>query len=198
MMNNQSYTLDTSAMEQKLSENIQAYVSENNLAVDGDMNEVIRNFTSTIMAYYKTAVQLPYFDQIASMFRLFDKLLMYILPCMIVFSIVLIILLFRLNTFKKNRIFRYLAYSALSSAISVLILPAFCYITKFYRKLAISPEYVYKYIISYIENGIFIFLIAGIILFVFGIVFIITSSMIKAKLKKEYVPVHHHHHEMEV
>mgnify|MGYP000470591490 FL=1 len=91
MMNNQSYTLDTSAMEQKLSENIQAYVSENNLAVDGDMNEVIRNFTSTIMAYYKTAVQLPYFDQIASMFRLFDKLLMYILPCMIVFSIVLII-----------------------------------------------------------------------------------------------------------
>ena len=123
---------------------------------------------------------------------------MYILPCMIVFSIVLIILLFRLNTFKKNRIFRYLAYSALSSAISVLILPAFCYITKFYRKLAISPEYVYKYILSYIENGIFIFLITGIILFVFGIVFIITSSMIKAKLKKEYVPVHHHHHEMEV
>lgn len=40
MMNNQPYTLDTSAMEQKLSENIQAYVSENNLAVDGDINEM--------------------------------------------------------------------------------------------------------------------------------------------------------------
>lgn len=196
LLNNQSFTLDTSAMEQKLSENIKNYVAANNLQVDGDIDEITRSFTSTVIAYYKSAIQLPYFDQIASMFRLFDRLLLYILPCMAVFSIVLIILLVRLNTFKKNRVFRYLAYSTLSAALSILVLPFFCYITGFYRKLAISPEYVYNYIVSYADNGIFVFLIAGMLLFLLGIAFIIISTVIKANLKKEHVPVHRHQYDI--
>lgn len=193
-LNGQTYSLDTSAMEQKLSENIRNYVAENNLTVDGNIDEIIASFTSTVVAYYKSAVQFPYFDQIASVFRLFDRLLLYILPCMTVFSIVLIILLVRLNTFKKNRIFRYMAYSILSTALSILIPPVFCYITGFYKKLAISPEYVYNYIVSYIDNGIFVFLLAGIFLFALGVIFIIISTLIKAKLKKEHVPASRHHH----
>lgn len=193
LLNNQEYSLDTSGMEQKLSENIRNYATSNNLTVDGDIDDVIKNFTSTIAAYYESAVQFPYFDQIASMFRLLDRLLLYILPCMAVFSVILIILLIRLNTFKKNRIFRYLAYSTLSSAISILVVPVFCYITGFYKKLAISPEYVYKYIVAYIENGLTFFVIAGVLLFALGIIFIIVSAMIKKKLKAEHVPAHHHH-----
>lgn len=194
LLNNQEYSLNTSGMEQKLSENIKNYATTNNLTVDGDIDDVIKNFTSTIVAYYKSAIQFPYFDQIASMFRLFDKLLLYILPCMAIFSVILIILLVRLNTFKKNRIFRYLAYSTLSSALSILVIPIFCYITGFYKKLAISPEYVYKYIVAYIENGLLFFVIAGVLLFAAGIIFIIVSAMIKKKLKAEHVPAHHHHH----
>lgn len=197
LMNNQTYTLDTSSMEQKLAENIKAYVAANNLEVDGDIDEVIQNFTSTVSAYYKSAVKLPYFDQVASMFRLFDKLLLYIIPAMLVFSIILITLIMRLNTFKKNRIFRYLSYSCLSSAISILILPVFCYITGFYKKLMISPEYVYHYVVSFIDNGIFVLFIIGILFFAAGILCIVTSTMIKAKLKKEKVPVRHHHHHAE-
>ena len=194
LLNDQTYPLNTSAMEQKLSENIKNYATANNLTVDGDIDEVIKNFTSTIVAYYKSAIQFPYFDQIASMFRLFDKVLLYILPCMAVFSVILIILLIRLNTFKKNRIFRYLAYSLLSSSLSILVIPVFCYITGFYRKLSISPEYVYKYIVSYTENGLKVFVLAGVLLFAAGILSIIISTMIKKKLKAEHVPAHPHHH----
>lgn len=195
MLNDQNYPLDTSFMEKKLSENIKNYATENNLAVDGDIDEVIASFTSTVMAYYTSALQFPYFDQIASMFRLFDRLLMYLLPCMIIFSAILIILLLRLNTFKKNRAYRYLAYSSLSSALSILVIPLFCYITMFYKKLHISPEYLYKYIVAYMENGLKSFMITGIAFFAVGILFIFISAIIKKKLKEEHVPVHHHHHD---
>lgn len=194
LVNNQSYPLDTSSLEKKLSENIKNYATENNLEVDGDIDEVIASFTSTVMAYYTSSIQLPYFDQIASMFRLFDRLLLYILPCMIIFSVILIILLIRLNTFKKNRAYRYLAYSFLSSALSILVIPLFCYITRFYKKLHISPEYLYKYIVAYMENGLKLFVIAGIILFAAGAISIFVSTLIKKKLKEEHVPIHHHHH----
>lgn len=194
LLNNKEYPLDTTAIEEKLSENIKNYVTENNLEVDGDINEVIKSFTSTVAAYYKSAIQFPYFDQISSMFRLLDKLLIYILPCMIVFAAVLIILMIRLNTFKKNRTYRYFAYSLLSSALSILVIPAFCYITGFYKKLLISPEYLYKYIVAYLENGLKFFVIAGIILFVMGALSILVSAMIKKKLKEEHIPIHHHHH----
>lgn len=195
LLNNQEYPLDTSAMKEKLSENIKNYTIEHNLEVDGDIDEVISSFTSTVMAYYQSAIQFPYFDQIASTFRLFDRLLIYILPCMAVFSAILIILLIRLNTFKKNRAYRYLAYSLLSSALSILIIPVFCYITGFYKKLLISPEYMYRFIVSYMENGLKFFVCAGILLFIAGIISIFVSARIKKKLKEEHVPIHHHHHE---
>jgi len=194
LIKNMDYSLDTSAMEKKLSENIKQYVEEKNLEVDGDIDEVISNFTAAVMTYYKSAIHFPYFDQIASVFRLFDRLLMYILPCMAVFAVVLIILLIRLNTFKKNRAYRYLAYSFLSSALSTLVIPAFCYITKFYRRLNISPEYLYKYIVAYMENGLRIFVTAGLLLLGAGIISITVSAVIKKRLKEEHIPVHHHHH----
>ena len=195
LMRNETFDFDSTNMETRLSENIRSYVAANNLSVDGDIDEVISSFSSTVVAYYKSALQFPYFDQIASIFRLLDRVLLYILPTMIIFSVILIVLLIRLNTFKKNRIFRYMAYSFLSSSISILVIPVFSYVTNFYKKLAISPEYVNKYIVAYGGNGIFVFLMAGILLFVLGIVFIVISSMIKAKLKKEYVPVRHHNME---
>ena len=193
LINDREYNFDTSSIEKKLSENIQNYTTTNNLVVDGDINTVIASFTSTITAYYKSSVQFPYFDQIASIFRLFDKLILYVLPFMLILAVILIILLFRLNTFKKNRRYRYMSYSFLSSSISILVIPVFSYLTGFYKRLSFSPEYVYKYIITYFGNGLKILTITGILLFTAGIVCIITSAVIKKKLKNQHVPVSHHH-----
>ena len=192
LINNQKHEMDTSAMETKLSENIKNYAEEHNLVVDGDIDEVIASFTSAVISYYKSAVQFPYFDQISSLFRLFNRLLTYLMPCMIIFSLILVILIVRLNTFKKNRIFRYLSYAFLSSSLSILVIPIFSYITKFYKRLIFSEEHEYKYIVAYIDNGLRIFVIIGIGLFVLGILSILNGAIIKKKLKEEHVPVHHH------
>lgn len=193
-LHDEDYTLDTSAMEQRLSENIHTYATENNLVVDGDIDAVISSFTSTVVAYYKTAGEFPYFDQITSIFHLFDKLIIYIMPCMSVFCIVLVILLWRLNTFKKNRTFRYLSYGFLSSAISILVIPIACFASGFYKRILITPEYVYRYLISYLTNGLQIFIYVGIGLFIFGAIFIFVSFQIKQKLKKKSASSHSHHH----
>lgn len=190
-LNGDTYSIDTSKMESRLSENIKTYATENNLVVDGDIDTIISSFTSTVIAYYKTAIQFPYFDQIASIFSMFRKLMTYILPCMLIFSVVLILLLWRLNTYKKNRTFRYLAYSFLSASLSLLAIPAFIMYTGFYKKLLIKPDYVYYCMISYVENGLTTLLTTGLGLLIVGLICIFISCMIKSKLKKEHTAVHH-------
>jgi hypothetical protein len=194
-LNDETYTIDTDEMQETLSKNIRTYTEENNLTVDGDLDSIIASFTDTVIAYYKTSIAFPYLSEIASFFRLFDKLMRYILPCVTIFALILLVVIYRLNGYKKNRFFRYLAYSLLSGAISTLVIPIFCYINGFYKHISFTQEYVYRFVVKYFENGLRYFAIAGIVLAICGILSIITSCVIKSRLKKEHVaanPSHSH------
>ncbi len=193
-INGSVYEFQTKELEDTLAKNITTYAEKNNLTVDGDLNEVIKNFTENIIDYYKTSVKFPYLDQIAQVFTLFQKLFLYILSASIIFILILLVALKRLTSFKKNRFFRYMAYSLLSASMSLLVIPIFCYQTGFYKKIVFTPEYVYRYVVSYVENGLSVFTSIGIILFVLGLICAIIEALIKKKLKEEKVPAHHHHH----
>lgn len=184
LINGKTYTPDTSTIESTLSENIRQYVEANQLEVDGEINDVITDFTASVISYYKSAIEFPYFDQIATIFNLFNKLILYIIPFIGFLSLVLIYILYKLNSYKKNRSYRYLAYSFLSCALSLLVIPIFSYVTKFYNKLLFSPEYVYNFITTYYENGMKTFLYAGIGALILGILCIIISARIKSTLIK--------------
>jgi RsiW-degrading membrane proteinase PrsW (M82 family) len=194
ILNDETYTIDTEDMEETLSQNIRTYAEENNLTVDGDLDSVIASFSETVVAYYKTSIAFPYLSEIASFFRIFDKLMSYILPCVAIFALILLVVIYRLNGYKKNRFFQYLAYSLLSGAISTLVIPIFCYANGFYKRISFTQEYVYRFVVTYFENGLRYFVIAGIVLAVFGILSIITSCVIKSRLKKEHTPHSSHSH----
>lgn len=182
-LNSKSYQINDELAEKKLIENINNYVDANNLEAEGDRDEIIKEFAKTIMVYYEDIIQVPYAGQVGNVFRMISKYFMYIFPIMIVFSVAIILILAKMNRRKKNRVFRYMSYGFMSGAFSVLIIPIVCYITSFYKRLQIYPEYVYKFIVKYIENGLFIMLIIGTILFLSACGMIAASSYIKKKLK---------------
>ena len=98
---------------------------------------------------------------------------------------------------KKNRIFRYLAYSVMSGAITTIIPVIYSFSTGFYKKIQIYPVYVYKFMIRYLENGLKILATVGIMLFIVALIMIFLSTYIKSRYLKEARIHHHHHHHSE-
>lgn len=176
--------------EQKFSANIKDYAQKHQLKVDGDMDAIIADISDDIMDYYLEMIRIPYASTIGSIFRMISGYFIYVFVAMIIFTVITIWVIYKQNPYKKNRIFRYLAYGTMSGAISTLIPPLYCIITRFYTKLQIYPEYMYKFIVRYIENGISIMMVVGVILLITALTCIALSSYLKYK----YVHTKHHHH----
>lgn len=183
--------------EEKFSANIRAYVEEHQLQVDGDMDSIIADISDEILGYYLEMIRIPYASTIGSIFRMISQYFIYVFVAMLIFTIITIWIIYKQNTVKKNRIFRYLAYGVMSGALSTLIPPIYCRITKFYTKLQIYPEYMYKFIVRYIENGINIMTVVGVILFITALACIAISSYLRYKYIHTKHHHHHHHHHSE-
>lgn len=189
-LNDKTVSVDTERARQTLIDNINDYIKRKNLKVDGDQDEIINEFADKIMQYYVDLIQVPYAGQVGNVFRLVSGYFKLICPAMLVFSAGIIYALFLFNKRKKNRGFRYMAYSFMSGAISVLIIPIAGYNSGFYKRLQIYPEYVYRFIVKYIENGLLIMTIIGCILLVSSLAMIGASSYIKHKLKQGHKHSH--------
>lgn len=179
------FVLDTEKEVEQLTGNINAYVERNQLEADGNKEEIIAEFVASIMDCYENMIQVPYATYIGNVFRIFSQYFTYFFPIMVAFVVALIVVLYRLNKRKVNRAFRYMAYSFMSGAIWVLFIPVYCYVTSFYKKIMIYPESVYRFLVKYLENGLDIFWMIGLILFVLSLLMIGISCYIKHCLKKE-------------
>lgn len=189
-LNSTTFQINTETYRKKLSDNIYAYIDANNLTADGNVDEIVTHLIDDIMKDYINAIRVPYAATIGVIFRNIAYYFNYVFVAMLVLSVGVIILIVAQNPHKRNRIFRYLAYSTMSGAISTLVIPVFCMVTRFYRKLQIYPEYMYKFMVRYIEDGINVFLIIGIVLLLISFVMIGLSSYIKYRYKH----MHHRHH----
>lgn len=183
-LNGKTIDVNTDSSREKLIENINAYVKKNNLKVDGDQDKIINEFADKIMKLYIKALQVPYAGRLGNIFRNISGYFRLICPVMVLFSAAVIYALFILNRRKKNRAFRYMAYSFMAGAFSVLAIPIACYCTDVHRRLQIYPEYVYKFIVRHIENSLEIMIVAGCILAVLALSMIVVSCCIKHKLKQ--------------
>lgn len=197
-LNSKTYSINMDEYKRNLADNIKAYVEENNLMVDGEMDAVIDEITTEIMDYYTDIIRVPYASTIGNVFRAIDKLFFIVCIPVLIFAAIIVWIICRQNLSKKNRIFRYSAYATMSGAISVLIIPIFCMVTEFYKKIQINPEYIYRFMVSYIENGINILLIIGGVLFAVSLIMIGTSTYIKHKYIIEAKERYKRHHREEI
>lgn len=195
-LNNKVSNINIDGYRHKLIENINEYVAKNHLTVDGEQDVVVKNITEDIMNCYIDMIQIPYASSIGMVFRNINKYFLMIFIPIFVFAVVCVFLLYKQNPVKKNRIFRYLAYSVMSGAVTILIPVIYSRTSGFYKKLQIHPEYVYKFLIKYFENGLAIMTVVGVVLFVLALLMIGLSTYIKSVYIKEAAKRrrHHRHH----
>lgn len=185
-LNSNVFKVNIERYEEKLKENIYNYVEKNQLQVDGEAEKVIGDISDEIIDYYVEMLRVPYASTIGVIFRTITKFFPFIFVAMSVFAVVAIWIIYMQNPYKKNRIFRYLAYATMSGAISTLVIPIYCMVTKFYERIQLRPEYVYKFIVQYIEDGLGILVTVGIVLLTVSVAMIILSTYIKHKYKQAH------------
>ena len=196
-LNSTTFNVNTFIYKQKLKDNINQYVNDNNLSVDGDRDKIISDISDEIVNYYLDMIKIPYANTVSVIFRNIIKYFPLIVAPMVVMGAVCVFLLCVQNKRKKNRIFRYLAYSVMSGAITTIIPVIYSFSTGFYKKIQIYPVYVYKFMIRYLENGLKILATVGIMLFIVALIMIFLSTYIKSRYLKEARIHHHHHHHSE-
>ncbi|MBQ3546545.1 MAG: hypothetical protein IJA34_16400 [Lachnospiraceae bacterium] len=183
-LNSNVFNVNVDKYKEKLAGNIYTYVAQNNLKVDGDADKIIDDICNEIMDYYIETIRVPYAATIGTVFRAISKLFPVLTIVMFVFALITGWIIFIQNPYKKNRILRYFSYSVMSAAFSTLVIPIYCAITKFYERIQVRPEYVYRFIVRYIEDGVNILLCTGIVLCVIAVGMIFGSSYIKSRYKK--------------
>lgn len=182
-LESRTYNINLDDASEKLTQNINDYVKKHDLKADGNKDEIISDFVYTIMEYYENIIKVPYAGEVGNIFRIISKYFIYVFPVMWLLLAVVIVILYRMNTHKVNRVFRYMSYGFMSGAFSILIIPIGCYVTSFYKKIQIYPEYVYRFLVQYIENGLLIMLIIGCIFLLVSGIMIGLSCYIKHKMK---------------
>ncbi len=178
-----TFEMDREGYKKKLKENIYKYVKQNDLTAEGDMEQIIESFCDEIMECYVEMIRFPHGEKIGFIFRRISDYFPYVFAAMLLFALAVLWILIRQNRHNKGRFFRYVSYSTLSGAFSVCIVPILCMFTRFYRRLQIYPEYMYQFIISYIEHGLKIMLIVGMILFAVSIALVELSELWQKSLE---------------
>ena len=191
-LNSTPYQVNLDNYKENLKANIRDYVEKNELTANGDTDAIIDDIVNVIMDNYVKTISIPYATNIGSIFRTIRMYFIYVFGAMIIFALVAIWVINKQNPYKKNRVFRYLAYATMSGAITTLVPPIYCVVTKFYTKIQLYPQYLYDFIVRYIENGIRIMTVIGVILAVSALLMIAASTY----LKYSYIhsKKHHHHH----
>ena len=186
----ESYTLDTSDIENRITSNINIYLTSKNLTATPEQQNNINEFAQTVAGEYVKNISIPYINYYVQLRSMFSNVVMIGLPVLLLLSAAAVFLLIRLHRW-LHRSLRYITYGTLAAAIMTGTIPLYALISGSYRHLNVSPEYFYNFLISYITQSIVTFLYISLLLFVISFALITVIYFRRKELKKKSERVIH-------
>lgn len=189
-LNGANYTPDTTNVKQRIVANINTYLTTQNLSVTSEQKANITTFAQTVADEYSNNLSIPYLQYYVQLRNMVSKLVMIGLPVFLLLSLFAIVLLIKLHTW-MHRALRYIAYSTLAASLMTAVLPIYILAKGVYRRINISPEYFYNFVMSYITQSIFTFLYISLLLLAISAAIIVVIYFRRRELTKKRP--HHHH-----
>ena len=175
------YTPNTSKVVDRLVTNINLYLKRNNLTVTTEQQANITTFANDIGNEYANNLSLPYITYYTSLRNIFLKLVYFGVPLLLLLSAFAVSLLIKMQKWIHKSL-RFVAYSTLSASIMTAGFPIFLLVTGPYKRLNVTPEYFYNFIVHYITESLFTFIYISVLLFVISIVVMIVIFFKKREL----------------
>ena len=149
--NRTEFSPDIKKFKEELSERVNNYFESSGTAAGGQTVEITNAYVDEIMDIYVDVFDIPGLSAIAEMIHQYGWYLWIAIVVVAAFSVVLIILCVKLHHW-PHRGLRYVAYSTGSAFLVTLAAPLTAYISSFYTRIQITPQYVYYLLTTYVQH----------------------------------------------
>lgn len=181
-INGEAVTISTVKIEERLQNDIDTYIKDNNISVNPSIQVGIDQFKQTIVEKYSYMTQFPYIDMYGKVMQVFQKVFMIAVPVLLIATAVLLIFIHKMYSSRRLRR-RFYAYGLIGAGLLTAALPTVLYATRFFEKVNINPEYMYRLLVTLTKNYLMINIVVGSLLIVAGV--ILTYVKVKKKQIKK-------------
>jgi hypothetical protein len=172
--------IKTEKLRNKLNENINQYITKQNIRRTEKLNKGITALVSRIENEYKNRIQLQFLDYFHDNQVKFMNLMKFMIPAVIIIIGILCYFLIRMHHYKHRGV-RYITYALIASSFMTMFLSLYVMITKRYQNTEITPEYYRDFVNAYLKWDVMVFInMAGI-----GLLLAVAMISLVSYLKKQ-------------
>lgn len=174
-LNNRKYTFDSSNLEKKLKENINAYISSQNISLTEQQMAYKDEFIKEVGNIYISTLEVPVIGKLPEYINIYTKICKYVIPFGLVLSLLCVVMIIKMYTW-RHRGLRFIVYATTATAIMTMSLPIVGLSTGFYKKVGLEPEYFYHFFVSIFGRTLKICLY-------FGLVWVVITALLLALIR---------------
>lgn len=185
-LSNDNSSLDLSELDTVLTENVYQYIEAQGISLNSEQESNISTFTEAVIKIYADKISIPFISYYASVRSMFANVILIGFITLTVLSIITITLLLRLRS-SHTKCLPYITYATLGAALMTTIAPAGILINGAFRRINISPEYVFRFLVQFMSDSIYSFIYIGIGMFVISFILILITSKINRANKERHL-----------
>lgn len=177
-VNGQTFIFDIDSLKNKLEENVRGYFASQEWEIQPEQEATIPEYTQLIADEYIKCVKLPLVEHFASAKRVYQKILLFAIPSIVILSAIIIFMMLHMQKWKHRGI-RYIVYSSFATMLMVAIPGVVALASGFYKHINISSEYLYYALVKYISNGLWVFIYLALIWIVVSVALLFLIRFVK-------------------
>lgn len=163
-------------VRQALETKLTAYEKKADLTLTKAQKKAVDQLIDQAVNRYTNSIQIPYLNQIGRNARQVQRYLLLTLIGVAVLGLILIFSLWRILHF-NHRLWRYLAYALLANGLMLIIGPVALIYSRIIPRLAIKTQGLYQFVTTYLQAITWLFVIAGLLSLVLGLVATLSSEL---------------------
>lgn len=164
----ETYTIDISSFQMKMTQTIDTYVNEHQLAIDATTQKAIDSFINANVVNYEKLIAFPYFEYISKGIVIVHKAFLIIAPVLFLLCLLMVFIQLRLHKSRRRKK-RWLAYSFIGNGLLLLVCPSLLLGFKVFHRIQLEPQYLYSLINSIMNRYCILLIVAGFISILFGV-----------------------------
>lgn len=163
--NGGSTNIDSTEFQNKLNQDIESYLTTNNIIINSESQEAITILKGNLVDYYESYLSFPYLALLIDVINTYDNIYLFAAGGLIVLTALASFLLYRLYSHYQGRR-RYFSYALSASGLMCFALPFFIYIGRFIDKISLSPAYFYDFFTGTLNSYVFTYVIVGVVMII--------------------------------
>ncbi len=179
------YTPATDKAKNRLVDNVNKYVVEGGYEINDEQQKNVDDFATKVCDVYGESMKIPFFKYFVSVRDVVSDVIVIALPILIVLSIAAVIVLIKAQKWAHKGL-RYVSYATIASAIMTAGLPIYMLSQGIYKRISISPKYVYNFLVAYVDKSLSAFLwVSAALAIISMILMVVTFELRRSRAKRE-------------